>query len=74
MAMFKTCPYCGSNLDYKEQCTCSGVSTAVLRTPRELVKDRMAAMEQAKARAKQTAHATLRKGIYTAICRQTKTQ
>ena len=74
MAMFKTCPYCGSNLDFNEQCTCGGVSTAMLRTPREIVIDHMAAMQQAKAHQKQTAHATLRKGIYTAICRQTKTQ
>ncbi len=25
MAQYKTCPFCGSNLDHGEQCDCDGV-------------------------------------------------
>lgn len=68
---YKTCPACGANLDHSERCTCGGIETAKLHTPREAIVDRMADMEQAKARQKAIAQETLRKGIYTEICRKT---
>ena len=74
MSMFRTYPSCGANLDHGERCTCGGIETATPKTPRELVVDSIAAMEQAKAREKQIAQATLRKGIYTAICKKTTRQ
>lgn len=61
----------GANLDHSERCTCGGIETAKLHTPREAIVDRMAAMEQEKARQKAIAQETLRKGIYTEICRKT---
>lgn len=71
MSMHNICPACGAHLDWGERCDCGGVKTETLKTPRELIVDRMAYMAQAKAREKQRTQETLRKGIYTAICRQT---
>lgn len=71
MSMFRTYPHCSSNLDHGERYTCGGIETATPKTPRELVVSSIAAMEQAKAREKQAEQATIRKGIYTAICEKT---
>ena len=72
MSMYKTCPICGANLDHGERCACGEIETAALRTPREAIVDRLAAMEKQKQAQQAAAQAITRKGIYTAICRQTK--